>query len=730
LSLQIIRLPEKYWQRGQKMVEHEIALFRTLDCALLDAFEEAKDLGLLQGWDQTIYDVPSVAPHPQNAYRSGFYPITRVLADVWLRVASRDGDRARTLVQHWRNSPFTLVRRLMLFALANAVFSPKEATEGVLQLDDRIFWVGAAQVEIMRILVERWTQFSDADRHAIEARLRQGIPRNLYGHDVFEDDEEWISIKDSSIYRRLTRICQAGGALTIESRQLIAEISARHPTWRPSPGDRDDFHFWHETHTGPEGNPELLANIADDQLVREGMRLQRERNFEQGDVWRLFCSADPERALRGLRIEAGSGQWDPEPWRCLLGAASEKGDIAFQCELANQLQRMPDDPLRELLPAATSWLQRRRKDLLGADQPRGPQFLTVWDHFADLAFAAEAADPTQDWKDLITESLNRPGGVLAWSLQDQLVALKPQWNNGVDSDLKPRFDRLMAAPGRPGLLARVYLARSLAYFDAIDPDWVETTFQPRLAWSHPEALPLWRSYANGRIGSARLFNALKPAILAAFERKELADHEFEGLVSNLLSIMISHQQGEAAEYILMASEVRRALTVGPPAARRNIAWNLWRLMDGTDENGEGENDTDLRLDPPTRWRKIIGPIFHKIWPLDAGLRSRSTSEKLVLMALECGDAFPEAVEAILDVIIPYQLYGIAHSLRLEQKHSDLVRRHPLAFVRLANALIDPASFPVPNDLGQLLDECVAVDAAVAQDSAYQRLSAISRQRSA
>src|SRR5262245_51917978 len=38
------------------------------------------------------------------------------------------------------------------------------------------------------------------------------------------------------------------------------------------------------------------------------------------------------------------------------GAASEKGDIAFQCELANQLQTMPDDPLRELLPSATSWL--------------------------------------------------------------------------------------------------------------------------------------------------------------------------------------------------------------------------------------------------------------------------------------------------------------------------------------------------------------------------------------
>jgi hypothetical protein len=44
-------------------IKHEAALFRTLD----DAMEEAQDLELLDGWDRTSYDVPSVAPHAQNA---------------------------------------------------------------------------------------------------------------------------------------------------------------------------------------------------------------------------------------------------------------------------------------------------------------------------------------------------------------------------------------------------------------------------------------------------------------------------------------------------------------------------------------------------------------------------------------------------------------------------------------------------------------------------------------
>jgi hypothetical protein len=65
------------------------------------------------------------------------------------------------------------------------------------------------------------------------------------------------------------------------------------------------------------------------------------------------------------------------------------------------------------------------------------------------------------------------------------------------------------------------------------------------------------------------------------------------------------------------------------------------------------------------------------------------------MALESETVFPEVVAAILDVIVPYELYQLAHSLRLEDRYSEPVREHPRAFVRLVNALIDPAVFRVP-----------------------------------
>jgi hypothetical protein len=609
----------------------------------------------------------------------------------------------------------------LLFALEHPSFSSQEAAREIQNLGDATFWTSDAQVEIMRILVARWAAFDSAEREAIEARLRQGAPRKLFREDAFEDEDEWVSVLDSSIYRRLKRIESAGGSLSQDSKKLLGEIAGRHPTWKPGASDRDDFHSWHESRSGPDSHPELLTGIADDRLVKEAMRLQREQRFEEGNIWRVFCSADPERALRGLKLEADKSQWEIEAWRCLLWAAGEKRDQDFQFDLADVLLLMPRAPLKELLPSATFWLQRQRQCLSVSNQAGGPRFGFLWDRFAALAYVGTEAAEEDDGNDLVKESLNRPGGVLAWTLLDALSALKPEAGSGLGAEFRRRFDKVAGAGGRAGLLARIYLIRALAYFDAIDPKWTEEKLRHRLSWDHPEALALWRSYAHGSIGSARLFNSLKPAILAAFELKQLSDNEFEGLVSNLLSICISHQRGEAVEYSLTSAEMKRALTVGPSSARRKVAWNLWRMM------GDAEGEP---IEKASRWRETVGPLLRNMWPLDANLRGKGTTQNFVLMALECEQAFPEAVEAILDFLVPYELYQIAHSLRLESTHDHLVSEYPLAFVRLANALIDPGAFPVPNDLAALLQECIAANPTVAHDPAYTRLYGLRRQRNA
>jgi hypothetical protein len=96
------------------------------------------------------------------------------------------------------------------------------------------------------------------------------------------------------------------------------------------------------------------------------------------------------------------------------------------------------------------------------------------------------------------------------------------------------------------------------------------------------------------------------------------------------------------------------------------------------------------------------------------------------MAQSVDVSFPDAVEAIVDLVVSYELYSLAHSLLVQHEHATLVVQYPRSFLRLTNALIDPALYPVPSDLGQLLQQCANADPGCRSESTYVRLYGLSR----
>jgi hypothetical protein len=703
-------------------VQHEAALIRTLSRTLVEVLDEAADVGFFSGHDRASDDVPSVAEHPQNEYHTGFLPIIRFLAQLWTRLAEKNIQEARALSLAWSDTNFLLLTRLHLYTLASgAVFAPEEAARLVCSLDDRAFWKSGAQVEIMRLLTSRWGEFSDADRGDLEHRICRGMPRGIFDAEAL-DDSKWASVNDGAVFRRLKRIAAVGGGLSQETLATIASISERHPQWVGSPGDRDDFPVWvGSVFSGPHGDPTLLSGIADNRLVREATRIQSEQYFAQGDLWIIFCRSDPERALRGLLADSEMGHWDTKAWEGLLLAAQQQGQSQLQQELADALLLAPSTAAAPFVSAAVMWLQQRREMLSDRDETGDSKALRLWDKLADLVFAAE--EPTyqkEDDQDFVSNSLSAPAGKLAWTLYSGLLASHPDQDAGIGPQLRPRFDRIVNAPGKPGLLARVFLSQHIATLDWVDHPWVKEKLILRFDWSHPEAALLWRARAYDGVGLPRLFNALKPAFLRTFDRRDLPEQEFRGFVGHLLGATLSHYR-DGEDYELLPAETKMALAASPTEVRRHASWYLWRWMAA--EEGEP-------IDRAERWRTVLGPLFGEIWPLDAQFRDHTISHNLVQMALSADGAFPEVVTSIVDFLVPYQLHMIAHSLRLDGEHDTLLARHPQAFLRLTNALIDPQQYGVPNDLGKMLQDCGDADPSCRNDPSYIRLFGISRRQGA
>ena len=393
----------------------------------------------------------------------------------------------------------------------------------------------------------------------------------------------------------------------------------------------------------------------------------------------------------------------------------------IQTKIFDLLDRAPPSALRELVHYATSWLRERSAILSEAGQVGSARLLAFWDRVADVVYVGEPGDETEErsTNDPSFGSLNEPGGILARILYERLLAGKPKTDSGVPDDLRDRLTRATTASGRAGFLARTFLVRELSNLEFIDSDWTMRYLVPYLLATDTEASLLWISRAAGQVGRPRLFNVLKPGFLAA-----LQDHRSEkkatGLVIHLLQVSFWRQKGDTA-YELSSAEARRALAGASADARHHASWQLWRWMaeEGSQTETQGE-----------RWSNLIGPVFSNIWPLDANLRDSRTSHDLVNMALEAGDAFPQAVDTIFHQIVPFQVYTIASSFRLEKAHRAATVRYPKAFLRLLNAVLDPAIGPLPNDLASILAECREADPTVVDDPSYIRLFGLRRAQGA
>lgn len=709
------------WPSSPKEI---FALLTVLSSILVDALEEADDAGYLSGVDQASLDVRSVSPHQQNEYGDGFLPIIQFVADLWGRVAETDPTNARRISSMWKESRFLLMRRLHLHALAHPnVHNGVEASAGLQDLEDQAFWSSDLRRESMRLMAERWISFEAKDRMALLERICGGPPRSLFADQLDEDERE--SFRDHQIHIRLARVCGAGGELDAVSKDMLEGIQRRHPKWVLGPEDLDDFSaYWRSIgNRGPRGDTQLLQAVPDAELVAKAMRLQAEQQFEQGELWRLLCEADPERAFRGLESEASLNRWSEDAWRSLLWAAKAKGDPAFQQQIAALLLRMPDDVLFSISSSAAQWLRERRKAILVPEGFASSLFLRLWDRLADVVYAADGTgEEPFDKHDLVTEALNHAGGVLTWSLHEALSDVQPAAGSELDEIFEPRFDRLVAARGKSGLLARAFLARQLPWLHHVAPAWTIANLVPRFRVAEHEAAALWQARLRGTVfEDPNLFNALKTEFLSLFGQGAKWNNEALFLVQNLLGPGLWSRSAEGGAFQITPAEVKHALAISTEKVRREAATLLLRWMKATDSN---------IADRGERWRQLIGPYIKDIWPLDVACRQADVSRALTQLALECENAFPDAVDAIADLLVPLGTAYLQTSLGAKRKYQQLARDNPRAFLKLLNAIVAPSAPEAPRDLAEVLDACVEVVPNIMDEPGYRRLRGIARRRDA
>jgi len=357
-----------------------------LTTALNATLADATDVGIesTEAYSTSDNDIPSVARHRQNEYRSGFQLIVRVMAEVWTRLAIKSPGRAIAVAESWRSSPFRLTRRLALFSFANSTMPAKLGADMLIGLPSGELFLTSSTVEVYRLIRGRWKEFPTQKQHKILRQLREGPPRSW-----FREGAEIDQYIDRSRFEIFSDMVRSGFDIGVKGKKLLADIHARHPKWQPKPVEQAGFQIWFES-GGRElvGDADKLIGIADNELVAEAREIAALASFMEGDSWQSLCRSDPDRALRGLAAAAVKGDWFPAYWEPLLWSLTVYADADTEQNIAQLLLQWPQDSFDKIAVAGSFWLHGHAKKL-----PDGLLW-PLWDRFADatLIETTEADD--------------------------------------------------------------------------------------------------------------------------------------------------------------------------------------------------------------------------------------------------------------------------------------------------------------------------------------------------
>jgi hypothetical protein len=349
-----------------------LLLTTALGAALADATDAEVESN--EGYSTSDNDVPSVARHIQNEYRSGFLLIVRVMAEVWTRLADKSSIRAIAIAERWRDYPFRLMWRLAMFSFADPAVPAKIGADMLINVAAGELFLANSSVEAYRLIRSRWNDFPAAKRRKILSRLCDGPPRSR-----FREGAEIDSYIDRSRFDILSELVRDGFDIGREAKKLLAELHARWPHWEQKPAERAGFHIWFEG-GGPRqlvDNADKLNGIADSELVNEAGRLAAAADFMEGDSWRGLCLSDPDRALRGLTAAAMKGNWYSKYWEQLLWSGTKYEDSGVEQKIADLLLQWPEDSFDRIATAAAAWFDGYATALPDA------LLWSLWDRIAD-----------------------------------------------------------------------------------------------------------------------------------------------------------------------------------------------------------------------------------------------------------------------------------------------------------------------------------------------------------
>lgn len=530
-----------------------------------------------------------------------------LLWSAWRALDERDATSSRLLIERWRLLGRPTFQR---FAVAAMGASPHVATEELLRylLSDgaSLLWDLIPRDELEQPLQRLWCEL-DPDKRAwlLDA--------------ILSPPDEQQSAPHDGRGARLAILARSGGPDLPRSASRHLEVFE---------AARAAASAARETVTAEE-----LLDLGDDALAR---RLRTDTSQECERAWSEAVECEPDRALQLIPILLAEDQLPTRPllevvWR----TSPPRADKKLALDALHVFAAVPADMLacRPDLVVAMSGFIRRIAEAPWHEPDVSEPVLRLWDRLISLIDLATSPVEAEELLDLPVDDL----------VTTVLLALEREQSAEATVGTLSRLDRLTSDAALFPAALRT-LGRSLPFLDAVAPDWTARHLLPAFDWrSHPEqAARAWEAYLSAAgLMTTKLWPRLRVSLLDTFSYLDrLSSHAHEMAVQLLLAVVL-YPPGRT----LSDHAARSALRACDEPMLNSAAWFLWHTVE--DEPSSEQRDQ--------LWRERLGRVVSTQWPRNQALQHRRSWAWLLRMAIALGEAFPEAVDAILTIPAPLRI---------------------------------------------------------------------------
>lgn len=663
----------KQYTDWPKLAIDSLSEFTTCLQEVLDLKAELGDISSQS--DFSYIARPSISDHPQNQNFDDWTALIQLCRDAWLATATHAPALAESELERWNLIKYPLFKRLVFYA---ATESPLiNHTQGLkFLLQDNAYWLWSpeTQRESLRLLMHLLGRLDSSQRNELCNVILAGPPRQMFREDL--QGEEWDRIVDGDVWLRLALWKSTGSEMTSQTKERLAEISARFPQWRLSSDDRD--HFPYRMEFGSEGSFRRHVALPRqlEQLV-EALKARPVGDHWYQDDWRDICQIDPDKAIAAIRVLGENGIWNADVWRIALQVFSEnESRVTSLAEIGPSLLQVPKDIYSSLKHTYAGWLKK-----LARQAPSSSYQL--WFQLLDQVLEY-ATDEISDGEP-VDAAINNPIGQAVEALLDFWYQTEPSIGTGLPEPLKLRLTRLFNPQPREYVHGRVIMAAHLRSLYAGDPLWTTQKLLPLFSWdTNPdEVKKLWEGYLWVPRISTELLDAFKSSFLGTSHHyNDLG--KYDSQYASLLTIAAL----ELGPHFTIP-ELRTAFNALPKQGLAESAKMLARSLVGAEDRSE------------EYWSNRVKPLIESIWPKSHEKRSSHESTALARVCVHTKSLFPEAVHFLRPFLIKTTDFHLPLS---ELAESGLAERYPLEALSLLIAIVDENEQWPTEDLKTCLDQ--------------------------